>query len=151
MTIIQAIAFGLLGGALGTTAIHGWINSKRNKQADIIENQNSTLTQLASIQSTLALGEQEIAKQLTDTDLLGVSCSAENGWKTMVICCAERCSADCKRVKAMGPARKNAMKSATLKTPLSSSKDVNSMQWTLTNVWKSWRSANERLDGNMAG
>jgi hypothetical protein len=77
MTTIYAIALGVLSGALGTTAIHAWISSKNDQQADIIENQNNTLTQLANIQSTLALGEQEIAKQLTDTDLLQVSCSKE--------------------------------------------------------------------------
>jgi hypothetical protein len=77
MTTIYAIALGVLSGALGTTAIHAWISSKNDQQADIIENQNNTLAQLANIQSTLALGEQEIAKQLTDTDLLEVSCSKE--------------------------------------------------------------------------
>ena len=77
MTILHAIALGLLSGALGTTAINNWFDSKNDKQAEIIENQNATLLQLSSLQAQLQLGDQEIKKQLTDTDLLVVSCSAK--------------------------------------------------------------------------
>ena len=77
MTILHAIALGLLSGALGTTVINKWYDSKNDKQAEIIENQNATLLQLSSLQAQLQLGDQEIKKQLTDTDLLVVSCSAK--------------------------------------------------------------------------
>lgn len=77
MTILHAIALGVLSGALGTTAINKWFDSKNDKQAEIIENQNATLLQLSSLQAQLQLGDQEIKKQLTDTDLLVVSCSAK--------------------------------------------------------------------------
>lgn len=77
MTLTAAVLIGLLTGTIGTSAVTTWIHSKNNKQAEIIENQNATLLQLSSLQAQLQLGDQEIKKQLTDTDLLVVSCSAK--------------------------------------------------------------------------
>jgi hypothetical protein len=75
VTITTAILIGLLTGTIGTSAVTTWIHSKNNKQSEIIENQNATLLQLSSLQAQLQLGDQEIKKQLTSTDLLAVSCS----------------------------------------------------------------------------
>ena len=75
VTITTAILIGLLTGTIGTSAVTTWIHTKNNKQSEIIENQNATLLQLSSLQAQLQLGDQEIKKQLTSTDLLAVSCS----------------------------------------------------------------------------
>lgn len=75
VTITTAVLIGLLTGTIGTSAVTTWIHTKNNKQSEIIENQNATLLQLSSLQAQLQLGDQEIKKQLTSTDLLAVSCS----------------------------------------------------------------------------
>lgn len=77
MTITTAILIGLLTGTIGTSAVTTWIHTKNNKQSEIIENQNAALLQLSSMQAQLQKGDQEIKKQLTSTDLLAVSCSAD--------------------------------------------------------------------------
>jgi hypothetical protein len=89
MTITTAILIGLLSGTVGTSAVNAWLTSKNNKQSEIIENQNQTLLKLASLQSQLQLGDQEIKKQLTDTDLLVVSCSAKWMEKNTDMLCRE--------------------------------------------------------------
>lgn len=89
MTITTAILIGLLSGTVGTSAVNAWLTSKNNKQSEIIENQNATLLQLSSLQAQLQLGDQEIKKQLTDTDLLVVSCSAKWMEKNTDMLCRE--------------------------------------------------------------
>jgi len=77
MTMMTAALIGLLVGTMGTTGTFLWIQSKDTSQQQILDNQTKALTDLATIQGTLATGEQDIRKQLTDTDLLAVSCSAK--------------------------------------------------------------------------
>ena len=89
VTITTAILIGLLTGAIGTSAVTTWIHSKNNKQSEIIENQNATLLQLSSLQAQLQLGDQEIKKQLTSTDLLAVSCSESWMEKNTDMLCRE--------------------------------------------------------------
>ena len=89
VTITTAILIGLLTGTIGTSAVTTWIHSKNNKQSEIIENQNATLLQLSSLQAQLQLGDQEIKKQLTSTDLLAVSCSESWMEKNTDMLCRE--------------------------------------------------------------
>lgn len=89
VTITTAVLIGLLTGTIGTSVVTTWIHSKNNKQSEIIENQNTTLLQLSSLQSQLQLGDQEIKKQLTSTDLLAVSCSADWMEKNTDMLCRE--------------------------------------------------------------
>ena len=70
MTITTAALIGLLVGTMGTTGTFIWVKSKDTTQQQILDNQSKALTDLATIQGKLATGEQEIRKQLTDTDLL---------------------------------------------------------------------------------
>ena len=80
MTITTAALIGLLVGTMGTTGTFMWLQSKDTTQQQILDNQSKALTDLATIQGKLATGEQEIRKQLTNTDLLAVSCSED--WMT---------------------------------------------------------------------
>ena len=89
VTITTAILIGLLTGTIGTSAVTTWIHTKNNKQSEIIENQNATLLQLSSLQAQLQLGDQEIKKQLTSTDLLAVSCSESWMEKNTDMLCRE--------------------------------------------------------------
>ena len=89
VTITTAILIGLLTGTIGTSAVTTWIHTKNNKQSEIIENQNATLLQLSSMQAQLQLGDQEIKKQLTSTDLLAVSCSESWMEKNTDMLCRE--------------------------------------------------------------
>tara|TARA_R110000751_G_scaffold279985_2_gene382438 strand:- start:1299 stop:1724 length:426 start_codon:yes stop_codon:yes gene_type:complete len=77
MTIIQAIAIGLLGGTLGTTGVFIWIESKSKQMEIITKNQSETINTLATIQGDISKGQIDIQKNLTAPDLLAVSCSAE--------------------------------------------------------------------------
>ena len=89
VTITTAVLIGLLTGTIGTSAVTTWIHTKNNKQSEIIENQNATLLQLSSMQAQLQLGDQEIKKQLTSTDLLAVSCSESWMEKNTDMLCRE--------------------------------------------------------------
>jgi len=75
MTVIQAIAIGLLGGTLGTTGIYIWLDSKSQNLEKINESQAKQIAALASIQASIHKGELELQKNLTAPDLLNVACS----------------------------------------------------------------------------
>lgn len=77
MTILHAALVGVLSGVLGTTGVYIWINSKQDPTISIIDSQQKTLTELATIQSKLDAEKVDIQKNLTNTDLLAVSCSAD--------------------------------------------------------------------------
>jgi|TARA_R110000796_G_scaffold251881_1_gene384360 hypothetical protein len=77
MTVIQAMAIGLLGGTLGTTGIYIWIEGKSKNWEKVQENQSETLLALSSIQSDISKGKIDIQKNLTAPDLLNVACSKE--------------------------------------------------------------------------
>ena len=77
LTIIQAVAIGLLTGTLGTTGVFLWLQGKEDPTAQILSNQSETLKDLAEIQMAIHQGELDIKKNLTSTDLLEVSCSQE--------------------------------------------------------------------------
>ena len=98
MTVFQLILLGVFGGSLGTTGLFLYLSSREDPTAMILENQSKTIEDLAKIQSTIEQGKIEIQKNLTNTDLLEVSCSAtymeKNG-----SCCVVKCSVDYKPVK----------------------------------------------------
>lgn len=77
MTIIQAVAIGLLTGTMGTTGLFLWLQSKEDPTQTIIENQAKTLEQIVTLHSKVDEGKLDIQKNLTSTDLLNVSCSSE--------------------------------------------------------------------------
>ena len=75
MTVLNGVLIGLLTGTLGSTAVFLWIESRDDSEQTIIENQNKTLADLATIQARIQEGELDIQRNLTSTDLLQVSCS----------------------------------------------------------------------------
>lgn len=72
MNIIQAAALGAFGGVMGTVAVVLWIN---NRQTDADPNAGLT-EQINMLRSSLD-ARNDVAKNLTATDMLTVSCGAD--------------------------------------------------------------------------
>lgn len=89
MTGLQLILLGVFGGSLGTTGLFLYLSSREDPTAMILENQSKTIEDLAKIQSTIAQGKIDIQKNLTDTDLLEVSCSSTYMEKNGSLLCRE--------------------------------------------------------------
>jgi hypothetical protein len=77
MTIFQALIAGLLTGGLATSAIVIGLQQRSARLSAIQNNQDETLTKLATINSTIEKGKIDIQKNLTAPDLLSVACSME--------------------------------------------------------------------------
>ena len=77
MTILQAIAIGILTGGLTTSAIVIGIQNRSAKLAAIEKQQNATIEKIAGLNATIQQGQIDIQKNLTAPDLLKIACSME--------------------------------------------------------------------------
>ena len=80
MTPIQIALLGFFGGTMTTTGLFLWLNSRDHQNTELLDKQNQVISELATLQSSIQLGQQAIQKELTSTDLLAVSCS--DAWMT---------------------------------------------------------------------
>ncbi len=77
MTILQALLVGLFTGGLATSGIVIGLQNRSARLIAIEGKQGEALTQLATLNTTIAQGQLDIQKNLTAPDLLEVACSVE--------------------------------------------------------------------------
>ena len=77
MSIIQSLLIGALTGGLATAGLVIGLQNRSARLTTLQNQQGEALTQLATINSTIAQGKLDIQKNLTAPDLLQVSCSME--------------------------------------------------------------------------